>query len=198
MFEDLPSETSALQTLIADLHDDLHGRTERLRYLMALEYDFGGGGSLMIPGGTPAYLAYVEVRQAFVSGNFFSVVLLAQCLAENVLAAQIGMDAISATIHNRPAGEVRERPTFRQTVLEGRKSGLLDLDDERELLLLATRRNAIAHFRDVNDPTHLDRRAMQDKTHPAALCESDARSAVALLTRLLGKPAFRPSKPLKT
>ena len=195
MFDDLPSEISALKTLLVDLHNDLHGRTERLRLLQALDADFGGEGGLMVPGGTPAYLAYEEVRHAFVSGSFLSVILLSQCLLENLLAAELNLGAISAEIHGSKPTERLDRPTFNKTIAEALRAGLLNGDDERELKRLAYLRNALSHFRDVQDPSHLDRRAIRDHTSAADLCRDDARASIVLLIRILGKPAFRPSKP---
>lgn len=70
----------------------------------------------MLPGGTPAQAAYLETRQAFVVGNFLSVVLLSQCLLENVPAAHVGIEALSAEIHRREFVAPTEKPTFRRTI----------------------------------------------------------------------------------
>jgi hypothetical protein len=191
VFESLPPETLALRTLLADLQDDLEGRVGRLRLLLALEFDFGSGRGLLLPGGTPAYTSYVETRQAFVLGNFLSVVLLSQCVLENTLAAQISLDAVSAEIHGRTAVSQTHRPGFRETVAACRDSGLLNTEDERDLLRLSELRNALAHFRMVNDPSHLDRRAVRERRSATTVCEDDARFAIALFVRILAKPAFR-------
>ena len=98
MFDPLPPETLALKVLLADLHDDLQGRVERLRLLIAVESDFGQGRGLLLPGGMPAQFAYVETRHAFVSGNFLSVILLSQCVLENILGSQIGIESVSREI----------------------------------------------------------------------------------------------------
>lgn len=78
-------------------------RQERLRLLIAMESDFGQGRGLLLPGGTPAQLAYRETRECFVLGNFVSVILLSQCVLENVLAAQIGLEAVSREIRGKNA-----------------------------------------------------------------------------------------------
>jgi hypothetical protein len=191
MFESVPSETMALRTLLADLHDDLAGRVDRLRLLLALEADFGSGHRLMIPGGTPAYAAYVETRQAFVLGNFLSVVLLSQCVLENILAAQLGLDAMSAEIRGGTPEQQKLRPEFRETVAACKASNMLTQEDERDLFRLADFRNALAHFRTVNDPSHLDRRAISERRPASMICEDDARFAITLFVRILAKPAFR-------
>jgi hypothetical protein len=191
MFESVPPETMALRALLADLHDDLAGRVERLQLLLALEADFGSGRRLMIPGGTPAYAAYVETRQAFVLGNFLSVVLLSQCVLENILAAQLGLDAVSVEIRGGMPEEQKLRPGFRETVAACKASGMLTQEDERDLFRLADLRNALAHFRTINDPSHLDRRAISERRPASMICEDDARFAITLFVRILAKPAFR-------
>lgn len=191
MFESLPPETLALRTLLADLHDDLEGRVGRLRLLMALEFDFGSGKGLLLPGGFPAYAAYIETRQAFVQGNFLSVILLSQCVLENALAAHLGIAATSAEIHGQTPKTLKQRPIFRETVAAAKASGLLNDNDERDLLRLADLRNALAHFRAVDDPSHIERRAIRDHRAPAAICEEDAGFAVTVFIRMLAKPAFR-------
>ncbi len=191
MFESLPPETLALKTLLADLHDGLEGRTARLRLLMALELDFGNGQGLLLPGGTPAHAAYMETRQAFVIGNFLAVILLSQCLLENILAAQLGIDALSLEIHGGAPTPQKERPGFKETVVACTASGLLNEDDARDLMRLAALRNALAHFRTVADPSHLDRRYLRERRADSEICEDDARFAIGVFVRILAKPAFR-------
>ncbi len=191
MFESLPPETLALKTLLADLHDGLEGRTARLRLLMALELDFGNGQGLLLPGGTPAHAAYMETRQAFVIGNFLAVILLSQCLLENILAAQLGIDALSLEIHGGAPTPQKERPGFKETVVACTASGLLNEDDARDLMRLAALRNALAHFRTVADPSHLDRRSLRERRAASEICEDDARFAIGVFVRILAKPAFR-------
>lgn len=191
MFESLPPETVALRTLLADLHDGLEGRVARLRLLMALEFDFGNGQGLLLPGGTPAHAAYIETRHAFVIGNFLSVILLSQCLLENVLAAQLGLDAGSLEIHGGVPTSQKDRPSFRETVVACNASGLLNDEEAKDLLRLADLRNALAHFRTVADPSHLDRRSIRERRAAAEICEDDARFAMGVFVRVLAKPTFR-------
>jgi hypothetical protein len=191
MFDPLPPENIALRALLADLHDDLEGRVERLRLLLAIESDFGGGRGLLLPGGTPAQFAYLETRQAFVAGNFLSVILLSQCMLENVLAAQIGLETLSREIKGGSPIELRTRPTFRETIAACRRANILDNKDEVDLARLSDLRNALTHFRDVNDKSHLDRRALSQRRPAADVCEEDARFAIVLFVRMLAKDEFR-------
>jgi hypothetical protein len=191
VFDHLPPETLALKTLLADLHDDLEDRVTRLRQLMALEYDFGSNRGLLLPGGSPAYTAYSETRQAFVQGYFLSVILLSQYVLENALASHISIEALSAEIHGHSPTTISQRPSFRETIKACRLSGLIDDSDERDLVRLAKLRNALTHFRTVDDPSHLDRRAIQEHRAAGALCEDDARFAIGVFIRILAKPDFR-------
>jgi hypothetical protein len=190
MFESLPSEAVALRSLLADLHDGLEGRVARLRLLVALELDFGNGKGLMLPGGTPVEIAYIETRSAFVTGNFMSVILISQCLLENILAAQLEIDAVSLEIHGGFPTRQKERPLFRDTVAACKSSRLLNDEDERDLMRLADLRNALSHFRTLRDPSHIDRRSLYERQPAADICEADARFAIGVLIRVLAKPAF--------
>jgi hypothetical protein len=191
MFESLPPEMTALKILLADLHDGLDGRVARLRLLMALEFDFGNGQGLLLPGGTPAQAAYIETRHAFVVGNFLSVILLSQCLLENILAAQLGLDADSLEIHGVAPTRQKDRPDFRKTIVACKASGVLNDEDVRDLTRLADLRNALAHFRTVADPSHLDRRSIHEQRAAVEICEDDARFAIGVFIRVLAKSVFR-------
>ena len=191
MFDPLPPETIALKVLLAELHDDLEGRVERLRLLLAIESDFGGGLGLLLPGGMPAQFAYVETRQAFVAGNFLSVILLSQCMLENVLAAQIGMESLSREVRGGSPIERKPRPTFRETISACRSTNILADKDEVDLVRLSDLRNALTHFRDIDDASHLDRRALNQRRPAVDVCEDDARFAITLFVRILAKPQFR-------
>lgn len=190
MHRSLPSEGAACRTLLADLHDDLQARIGRQRLLWCWESDYHGGGTLLLPGGHTAAMAYGELRHAFVCGNFMSTILLAQCLLENVLAAHIAIDAISAQIHQRSHETLPKRPAFRETIAAGRRLGILNDTDERNLICLSNVRNALTHFRPILDDTNLDRRAMDENTHAALVCYEDARFVVGLVVSIFGKPAF--------
>jgi hypothetical protein len=190
MLRDPLPESEAFRALLADLHDDLPARVERHRLLWCWESDRYGGGQLMIPGGHTAYMAYVELRHAFICGNFISTVLLAQCLVENVLASHVGMDALSAEIHQRSYETLRDRPTARECIAACWRLGVLDATDERDLLRLADARNSLAHFRPVSDDTNLDKRALNDRRHAVLVCYEDVRFAMGLVVRIMSKPAF--------
>jgi hypothetical protein len=185
-----PPESAAFRELLADLHDDLQARVERQRLLWCWESDHYSGSSLLIPGGQTAHFAYVEIRHAFVCGNFISTVLLAQCLVENVLASHVGLDAASAQIHQRSHETLPDRPGFRESVAACRRLGMVDAVDERDLLRLAAARNALAHFRPVSDDTNLDRRALNERRPAALVCYEDARFAMGLVVRIMSKPTF--------
>jgi hypothetical protein len=190
MLSDALPESMAFRALLADLHDDLPARVERQQLLWCWESDYYGGGTLLIPGGQTAGTAYAELRHAFVSGNFISTVLLAQCLVENVLADHVGIDATSAQIHRRTYEILPKRPTFQDSLDACRRLGILDQTDERDLRRLAKTRNAAARFRPFSDDSNLDRRAVDGRRPVALVCYEDARFAMGLVVRIMAKPAF--------
>ena len=185
-----PPDSELFRVLLADLHDELPGRIERQKLLWRWESDAYAGGQLMIPGGHTAYMAYVELRQAFISGYFLSTVLLAQCLVENVLASQIGIDAMSAQIKGSDHETLRDRPTAKECIAASRRLGVLDATDEVDLFRLAEARNSLAHFRPVSDATNLDRRSINERRHAELVCSDDARFAMNVVVRIMAKPAF--------
>jgi hypothetical protein len=188
VIEESPPEWRAFRTLLADLHDDMPFRVERLRYLWMLESDFGDG-HLFLPG-EHSGAAYGELRHAFVSGNFISVVLLGQCLLENVLAAHVSFDKDTSEIKGRSYESLREKPSYRDTLGACERLGVLSIMEVKELLRLADRRNALAHFRSVNDEMALWRRAASAGMATGLLSFEDARFAMGLVVRVLAKPEF--------
>lgn len=189
MLDETPPEWVAFRTLLADLHDDMPARTERLRHLWVLEADFGQG-HLMIPGAHASSGAYVELRHAFACGNFLSVMLLSQCLLENLLAGHLDLDRSTAEIHRRPFETLSQRPNYKETLDACERLGALSEIESRELMKLSGLRNAVAHFRSIDHPSNLERRAL-DRRQPAALVVyEDARFAIGLVVRVLAKPEF--------
>lgn len=174
------TETEFLQLLIRDLHDDLPGRITRLRYLGDQARTLGPSGT-MIMGGSPAYNALAEARSSFVNGNYAATVILCQAMAENLLAAVLGMDGT----------DVPNRINFAETLSICESKGYISLHDRAELKKLGTLRNPLAHFRSMDDPTHVDRRSMEAKAHFGEILERDAFFAIALIMRILAKRPFR-------
>ena len=180
IFDEQPTDLDLVRGLLGELHDDLNGRVNRFKYLAALDSDYAGIEGTMLFGGTPAFLAYQEARSSYVSGNFVATVLLCQALLENLLAAFL----------HAACAEVAPRPRLEQTLQECRTLGLLTEQDEMDVLRLARQRNPLTHYRSLDDVSHLDRRAMDTRTHPLSIIQDDARFAITLVIRILGKAAF--------
>jgi hypothetical protein len=157
----LPSEIEAAQILIDDLQADLPSRVRRLRLLAEIETREAAGRGLIMPGGLPAQHAYIY------------------------------MEALGLEVRSGMPQPIKKRPDYRDTVAACRAAGLLSENDESELRKLADRRNALAHFRDVNDPSNVERRSLSERRPPEDILEEDAAAAVAVLSKILGKPAFR-------
>lgn len=174
------TETEFLQLLLRDLHDELPGRITRLRYLGDQAGTLGSAGT-MIVGGSPAYNAFTEARSSFVNGNFAATIILCQAMAENLLAAAIQLDGDS----------VPNRVSFAETLRLCEGKGYLNGHDSAELKKLANLRNPLAHYRTLDDASHVDRRSMTEKVHFLEILERDAFFAIALIMHILGKQPFR-------
>jgi hypothetical protein len=146
------TETEFLQLLLRDLHDDLPGRITRLRYLGDQAGTLGSAGT-MILGGSPAYNAFTEARSSFVNGNYAATIILCQAMAENLLAAAVHLDGT----------ELPNRIAFTETLRLCENKGYLTGHDCAELKKLANLRNPLAHYRSLDDPSHVDRRSMTER-----------------------------------
>jgi hypothetical protein len=187
---ELPREVDAFRALLGELYDDLPQRVERLRLLSALDHDFGGSG-VMIPGGEATFRAYTEARSCFVAGHFAAVILLSQALVETLLGAQIDLEQGSYEIHGKDFGDtLTRRPSLDEIVRKAKQIGLLDDDDERALKRMREMRNPLTHFRNIDDPTNMTRRMLNQRTHPTVLFEDDARFCITTVIRILSKPTF--------
>ena len=60
-----------------------------------------------------------------------------------------------------------------------------------DLKRLATLRNPLSHFRDMDDPGNLTRRSMVEDKPAEDLLSSDAHFAIATVIRLLANASFR-------
>lgn len=190
MFDELPPYTGVFRALIGELYDDLPGRVERLRELLALDADFGGGG-VLLPGGHPTYLAYTEARSSYVAGNFVATILLCQAMIEHLLGGHLVVDDVTRSIRQLPSREeIDQRPALDKILKECVARGLLNSKDESDIRRLTSLRNPLIHFRQIDDPTHIERRSMSSGDHAFDLVAQDARFAIATSLRLLNKTEF--------
>jgi hypothetical protein len=173
------SDLDLARQLLAELHDDLQGKVTRFRLLMDLAADLGLQGTFM-PGGQSAYLAWSEARSSFVHGNFVATIQLCQGLLEHLLAAFLHL-----------GDDLPPRISFRQTLDRCKARDMLNEIETGDLERLMALRNPLSHFRDINDSSNIDRRAMRSGNHPGELLYRDAVFAIGLATRILAKPQFR-------
>lgn len=176
------SDLGFTRFLLADLHDDLPGKVARFRQLSDLSMSLGSNGT-MLPGGETTWAAWTEARTSFIHGNFVATVLLSQGLAEHILAAHlsIGLDA----------EDLPERITFQETLKRCLAHGVISETDAADLRRLMGLRNPLSHYRSINDPANLSRRALNENVHAAEHLRRDATFAISMAVRLLALPAFR-------
>ena len=191
MYE-IASDAEAAQILLGDLAADFPDRVFRMKTLLSLDADFGGSG-VMLPGGEASYRAYIEARSSFVAGNFVSTILLSQGLLENLLGGQLIVDDVSREVQGKVARTSRafgDRPQFKQLIDHAIEAGILTNGDVRDIERLVNMRNPLIHFRDVNDPQNLTRRAMQAGKHADQIMFEDARFAIGTIIGVVGKSQF--------
>lgn len=167
--------------LVADLHDDLEGKVARFRQLADLSMGMGAAGTI-VPGQT-SHVSWLEARSSFVHGNFIAAVMLCQGLAEHVLASHLSM---------RLGGEpLPVRLQFKDTLNRSVNDGVITEEFAKELRALMALRNPLSHFRDINDPSNLSRRAIDTAVHPQEHLLNDATFAISVAVSLLSLPIFR-------
>jgi hypothetical protein len=168
--------------LLADMHDDLHGKVSRFRQLEDLMSAIGSRRS-MIPGGEVAYTAWVEARSSFVHGNFLATVLLAQALAEQMLAAMLTLGL--------NAEPIPPKIDFRKTLKRCRARDMISQCDSDDLERLMGLRNPLSHHRRIDDPTNLSRRVIDERISGEEHLRRDATFAISMAVRLLALPMIR-------
>jgi len=182
---DLLSDLSDLdfaRLLLAEMHDDLHGKVSRFRQLEDTVSAIGSQRS-MIPGGEIAYAAWVEARSSYVHGNFVATVLLSQALAEQMLAAMLTMGLDSEPIP--------PKIDFRKTLKRCRARDMISQRDADDLERLMEMRNPLSHHRLIDDPSNLSRRVIDERMSGEEHLRRDATFAISMAVRLLALPMIR-------
>jgi len=171
-----------VRTLLADLHDDLAGKLGRFHQLADLSLSLGSNG-VLLTGGETALAAWTEARTSFIHGNYMATVLLCQGLAEHTLAAHLTLGLQGEELPNRIS--------FQETLRRCLKREIVTLQDAEELKILMDLRNPLSHYRSINDPSNLSRRAMHTLLPAEHHLLNDATFAISVAIRLLSLPAFR-------
>jgi hypothetical protein len=179
---DTPNDVDFVQMLLADLHDDLVGRVARFKQLSDLSHALGKSGT-MLPGGETTHNAWLEARSSFVYGNYIATVMLCQGLAEHLLAAhlELGLD------DQRLPAKVQ----FVQTLDTCIERKVINENDASDLKKLMSLRNPLSHYRNLDDPHNLTRRALSDRVGAGAILFNDATFSIGLAIRLLSNRHFR-------
>lgn len=175
------NDLEAARWLLGELHDDLPGRVARFRQVNDLCANLGSSGT-MIPGEV-AYSAWLEARSSFVSGNYVATVMLCQGLAEQMLASHLTLSL--------DAPELPKKIGFQDTLGRCVERGVIDSSLASQLKQLMGLRNPLAHFRHVDDPESLFRRAFDNQAPTQVTLLRDATFAIGVAVDLLASPAFR-------
>jgi len=175
------ADVDFFRQLVGDLYDDLEGKVARFRQLADLSMGMGSAGT-MIPGET-SHLSWLEARSSFVHGNFIATVMLCQGLAEHALASHLSMSLGGEPL---PA-----RMQFKDTLRRSIDDGVITEEFANDLRALMSLRNPLSHFRAINDPSNLSRRAIDTAIRPQAHLLNDATFAISGAARLLSLPVFR-------
>lgn len=143
-------------------------REERARRLEWLAPHMGGPGA--ISGAVEALALLEEARVCFIQGQFIATLLVATSFIEHTLAEEL-------------EGEfpLKKRPTVEDLIKAARTKlsvpvDLLDRTDRIRRL-----RNPYTHLRPTNDPDRLGNRYREERRHPNAVMEDDAKLAISTM-----------------
>jgi len=176
------TDVEVVRVLLADLHDDMHGKVARFHQLADMSTTLGSAGTL-IPGGETAFAEWVEARTSYVHGNFVATVLLCQGLAEHVLAAHL-----ACAIRGE---ELPSRISFQETLSRCIRRGDLNESQANDLRRLMGLRNPLSHYRRIDDPSNLSRRVLETGALADQHLLGDATFAIGVAVQLLSMQAFR-------
>jgi hypothetical protein len=171
-----------VRVLLADLHDDLVGKVARFHQLADLSSVLGSNGT-MLTGGEITYAAWTEARTSFIHGNYVATILLCQGLAEHMLASYLELG-----IHGE---KLPDRVSFQHTLRRCLERDLIEPRDADDLQRLMALRNPLSHYRGMDDPSNLSRRALNTAISAESHLRSDASFAIGMAVRLLSLPVFR-------
>lgn len=111
-----------------------------------------------------------EARICFVNGQFLATVLCATSAVEHLLVAEL-----------EARGVLSSKTTLGPLVQVAGDVQLFPPPVIHRLKTLAERRNPLAHRRDPRHESTLESRYLQQRVHPNALMENDARFAIEMM-----------------
>lgn len=175
------TDIDVFRLLIADLHNDLTGKLARYRQLFDLSASLSSNG-VILAGGEISLAHWTETRSSFINGNYAATVLLAQGLAEHILASYLVLEL--------SGDELPDRIAFTETLRRCRERDVISRTDEADFRSLMNLRNPLSHFRPVTDPSSLTRRAIESAIPANEHLRRDATFAISMAVRLLSLPVF--------
>lgn len=111
-----------------------------------------------------------EAHGTFTDGHFVATLLVAMAFIEHTLIEELQL-----------FGCTKGSPQFSQAIDMAAKGKLFPSDWLQRAKALSLRRNSFAHLKESSDPHTLGARVMDEKTHPVAIMEADAKNAIDLM-----------------
>lgn len=156
------------QVLLALARSDERTREERASRMEWLAPYMDSPGMI---GGTPEALALLEeARVSFIYGLFISTLLVATSFIEHTLAEEL-------------EGEfpLKKRPTLEVLIKAARTRPSIPDDLLNRTDRIRKLRNPYTHLRPTNDPDRLGNRYREERRHPNAVMEDDAKLAISTM-----------------
>lgn len=124
----------------------------------------------MIMGRAETLRLIEEARGTFTDGHFVATLFVAMALIEHALVEELQLK-----------GRTKGSPLFGQAIDMAIEGKLFPPDWLQRTKALSLRRNSFAHLKEGDHPHTLGARVMEEKAHPVAIMEADARDAIDLM-----------------
>ena len=111
-----------------------------------------------------------EAREVFVDGHFVAALMMAMSFIEHSIVEELQL-----------LGHVSGSPTFAQAIETAREKKAFPSDWLVRAKTLSLRRNPFVHLKQGDHPHTLGMRIRQEKKHPKAIVEADAKDAIELM-----------------
>jgi hypothetical protein len=111
-----------------------------------------------------------EARQSFIGGHFIAALLTAMACIEHCIVEELTL-----------LGLIQQSPKFSKAIEVATKSKVFPPDWLERAKRLSLRRNPFAHLKEEDHHHALGTRIREERRHPYAIIEADAKDAVDLM-----------------
>lgn len=165
-----PYESTVMrEKLVAALEQSDHlrrsARADRLEWLSLYI-----ASAPLVMGRTETLRLLEEAKNTFIDGHFVAALMLAMAFIEHSIVEELQL-----------LGHIKRSPAFSEAVRLAEDKKVFPPDWLVRAKTLSLRRNPFAHLKESGYSHSLGTRIMEEKRHPDAIMEADAKDAIDLM-----------------